>query len=91
MPPSPTIASRSEHLAAHLPALRDQWRDPEDILSILMIIGGDIVQSALAQLVSSHPRPFTPVAFSFGWVAYSFSAILSAVGSRRLVPDPDFQ
>ncbi|KAJ8080952.1 hypothetical protein PM082_017787 [Marasmius tenuissimus] len=91
MPPWTRIMSRSEHISAHLPALRDQWKNPDDILSILMIIGGDIVQSALSQLVSSHPRPFTPVAFSFGWVAYSFSAILSAVGSRRLVPNPDFQ
>ncbi|KAG7088530.1 hypothetical protein E1B28_012513 [Marasmius oreades] len=89
MPPAPDILSRSETIATHFPALKDQWKNPEDILSILMIIGGDIVQSALSQLISSHPRPFTPVAFSFGWVAYSFSAILSAVGSRQLVPEPD--
>ncbi|KAJ8080957.1 hypothetical protein PM082_017792 [Marasmius tenuissimus] len=89
MPPSPQFAPLSGHIAAHLPALRDQWKNPDDILSILMVIGGDIVRSALSQLASSHSRFFTPVAFSFGWVAYSFSAILSAVGSRRLVSDPD--
>ncbi|KAL0062966.1 hypothetical protein AAF712_010097 [Marasmius tenuissimus] len=90
MPPSPQSAPPSGHIAAHLPALRDQWKSPNDILSLLMVIGGDIVRSALSQPAStSHSRFFTPVAFSFGWVAYSFSAILSAVGSRRLVSDPD--
>jgi len=48
------------------------------------------VQGALAQLVSSHPQYFTPVAFSFGWIAWSFSAIIAAMGSRRLVPSPDY-
>ncbi|KDQ18343.1 hypothetical protein BOTBODRAFT_52406 [Botryobasidium botryosum FD-172 SS1] len=69
---------------------KSQWQDPSDILTVLTIIGGDIVQGALAQLVSSHPRPFTPVAFSFGWIAWSFSAIIAAIGSRRLMPMPDF-
>ncbi|KAJ7249229.1 hypothetical protein B0H12DRAFT_1203011 [Mycena haematopus] len=69
--------------------LKAQWRNPRDIIAILTVIGGDIVQSALAQLCSSNPRHFTPVALSFGWVAYSFSAILAAIGSRRLAPDPD--
>jgi hypothetical protein len=48
--------------------LGHQWTKPNDIFSILLILGGDIVQRALAQLVS--PRSyFTPVAFSFGWGA----------------------
>ncbi|KAF7968405.1 hypothetical protein HWV62_30641 [Athelia sp. TMB] len=79
----------STQTAANFASIKAQWTDPSDILTILTIIGGDIIQGALAQLVSSHPRPFTPVAFSFGWVAYSFSAVLQAVGSRRLLPDPD--
>jgi hypothetical protein len=55
-----------------------------------MIIGGDIVQRAIAQLagVGGH-NPFTPVAFSFGWVAYAFSAVNTAFGDRRLMPNPD--
>ncbi|KAJ7310164.1 hypothetical protein DFH08DRAFT_1046745 [Mycena albidolilacea] len=61
--------------------LRAQWTNPTDVLTILT--------NALAQLCSSHPRYFTPVALSFGWVAYAFSAILSAIGSRRLTPDPE--
>lgn len=48
--------------------LRDQWRNPSDIFTILMILGGDIVQVAIAQLCAG-PVPFlTPVSFSFGWV-----------------------
>jgi hypothetical protein len=70
--------------------LRAQWSDPKEVLSILTIIGGDIVQCAIAQLTSTtSPRFFTPVAFSFGWVAYSFSAILAGIGSRKLAPEPD--
>lgn len=65
------------------------WRSPDDILSILMIIGGDIVQRAVAQLAGSGPGHFAPVAFSFGWLAYSVSALTSAVGDGRLLPPPD--
>ncbi|KAG2158326.1 uncharacterized protein EDB93DRAFT_1120881 [Suillus bovinus] len=69
--------------------IKAEWSNPTDVLTILSVIGGDIVQSAIAQLCSSPPYFFTPVAFSFGWVAYAFSAILCAIGSRRLAPDPD--
>ncbi|KAI0824379.1 hypothetical protein BC628DRAFT_1279436, partial [Trametes gibbosa] len=65
------------------------WKSPDDILSILMIIGGDIVQRAVAQLAGSGPWHFAPVAFSFGWLAYSVSALTSAVGDGRLLPPPD--
>ncbi|EMD36095.1 hypothetical protein CERSUDRAFT_138853 [Gelatoporia subvermispora B] len=56
-----------------------------------MIIGGDVVQQAIAQLAGSGPRPlsFAPVAFSFGWVAYALNALLSAVGDGRLLPRTD--
>ncbi|RDW71668.1 hypothetical protein BP5796_07702 [Coleophoma crateriformis] len=78
--------------------LRDQWINPGDILSLLLLIGGDIVQKAIAQLVGYTIRPFgknspkigiAPVAFSFGWVAYGFSNLISAVGERRLMPTAD--
>lgn len=72
-------------------AAKTQWIDPTDVLTVLMIIGGDIVQRALASMAGSrHAIPFAPVAFSFGWVSYAFSAILAAVGSRRLLPQPDY-
>ncbi|KAI0324850.1 hypothetical protein GY45DRAFT_1331093 [Cubamyces sp. BRFM 1775] len=74
-------------------AERKSWLSPDDTLSILMIIGGDIVQRAVAQLAGSGPLTpywhFAPVAFSFGWLAYSVSALTSAVGDGRLMPQPD--
>ncbi|KAI0704645.1 hypothetical protein C8Q76DRAFT_179212 [Earliella scabrosa] len=70
-------------------AQASSWQSPEDILSILMLIGGDIVQRAVAQLAGTGPGPFCPVAFSFGWLAYSVSALTSAVGDGRLLPKPD--
>jgi hypothetical protein len=78
-------------------ALRAQWQRPGDILSLLLLVGGDVVQKALAQLVGVSFRLFgagpniyvTPVAFSFGWVAYAFSALMSIFGDRRLMPAPD--
>ena len=86
--------------------LRAQWTNPGDILSVLLLIGGDIVQKAIAQLIgfevqlygcrrpgaSTQPIlaiPLTPVAFSFGWVAFSFSQLLAAFGDRRLMPSPE--
>jgi hypothetical protein len=63
--------------------LASQWRNPTDVLTILLIIGGDIVQKALAQLCGDC---FVPVAFSFGWVSYSFHALLALFGDGALMP-----
>lgn len=40
----------------------DQWHNPADVFSVLLILGGDVVARALAQLSGSR---VTPVAFSF--------------------------
>lgn len=64
-----------------------QWRNPTDVLSVLLIIGGDIIQKALAQLSGGL---LVPVAFSFGWVAYSFSTVMSVVGDGKLMPATDY-
>lgn len=77
--------------------LRSQWTNPGDIFSLLLLIGGDIVQKAIAQLVGKHVKltekgqkfGITPVAFSFGWVAYAFVSLMSAVGDHQLMPTPD--
>ncbi|KAK5660284.1 hypothetical protein OQA88_12824 [Cercophora sp. LCS_1] len=67
--------------------IREQWELPGDVFSVLLILGGDVVARALAQLAG---RGFTPVAFSFGWVAYSVSALVSTFGENRLMPQtPD--
>lgn len=62
-----------------------QWIEPGDIFSVLLIVGGDVVQLALATLTGNH---LTPVAFSFGWVAYAISAVVAALGENRLVRCP---
>lgn len=71
--------------------VKSQWQNPGDILSLLLLIGGDVIQRAIAQLAGDHTLP-TPVVFSFGWVAYTFTSLLSAVGDKRLMPAaPDLQ
>ena len=69
--------------------LRSQWDHPSGIFSLLMIVRGDVIQQAVAQLAGS-PYFITPVAFSFGWVSYTVSAFFSAIGDGRLMPDVDF-
>ena len=70
--------------------LRAQLKNPAEILAVLLIIGGDIIQKACAQLScgKGHFVP-PPVAFSFGWVAYAFGALMSAFGDGSLMPAPD--
>lgn len=83
----PSAASNTT-LHGPFPAIKSQWQTPGDIFSVLLIIGGDIIQRAIAQL-SGGPFNFTPVAFSFGWVAYSVGAVLSAIGNGKLMPETD--
>ncbi|KAN0069078.1 hypothetical protein V8E54_012707 [Elaphomyces granulatus] len=79
MPPFPRDSASNE--------FSDQWIHPGDVFSVLLILGGDVISRALAQLTGGF---LTPVAFSFGWVAYSVSALVSTVGENKLMPlDPD--
>ncbi|KAJ8096512.1 hypothetical protein POJ06DRAFT_264010 [Lipomyces tetrasporus] len=64
----------------------DQWTHPSDVFSVLLILGGDVVGRALAQLAGSA---VTPVAFSFGWVSFAITAVVSAIGENKLMPLPD--
>ena len=59
--------------------LRSQWQSPSDIFSLLLILGPDVIQQALAQLTGTR---FVPVAFSFGWVAFSINALLAVAGGK---------
>ncbi|KAK4234593.1 hypothetical protein C8A03DRAFT_18532 [Achaetomium macrosporum] len=68
-------------------ALATQWTNPTDVSTILMIIGGDVVQKALAQ---GTGKLYTPVCFSFGCVAYAFTALIGILGDGRLLPPPDY-
>ncbi|UKZ68394.1 uncharacterized protein TrAtP1_009433 [Trichoderma atroviride] len=65
----------------------DQMENPSEVFSVLLIIGGDIIQKAIAQLAGGK---ITLVSFSFGWVAYAFNALMSAFGDGQLMPDPDY-
>lgn len=76
-----------------------QWGNPTDILTLLLLIGGNIVQMAIAQLSGYKIRipgkgnlhlSIAPVAFSFGCVAYGFSNLLSAIGENNLMPTSEF-
>lgn len=69
-------------------ALRAQWSNPSDVSTILMVIGGDVVQMALAQ--GTGVSYFTPVCFSFGCVSYAFTALVKIIGNGRLLPEPDY-
>ncbi|GAB1312740.1 hypothetical protein MFIFM68171_02950 [Madurella fahalii] len=68
--------------------LRSQMSNPAEILSVLLIIGGDVIQKAIAQQ-SGTRFWITPVAFSFGWVAYTFNAVMSVFGDGILMPRPE--
>ncbi|VZH95082.1 unnamed protein product, partial [Fusarium fujikuroi] len=78
-----TPPSSASGVAAYLAA---QWRNPRDILSVLLLIGPEVVKCAIAQLAG---RTMTPVAFSFGWVAYASATLLSSFGDGRLMPDSE--
>lgn len=67
-----------------------QWSQPSDILSLLLLVGGDVIQRALAQQAGGHNPLPTPVVFSFGWVAYTFLGLLAAVGDKTFLPSPEF-
>lgn len=71
-------------MASPIQALRNQWKEPTDIFTVLLIIGGDIIQQALAAVSGGV---ITPVAFSFGWVAYATSTLLSVAGELRMMPE----
>jgi len=81
---SPTVTS-NDHTTSTI--FKTYLLNPSDFTTVLLIIGGDIVRKALAQLSGSG---FAPVAFSFGWVAYAFSALASVVGDGKLMPMPEF-
>lgn len=57
-----TLAQNSSQ-SATFHSHNQTWTQPADIFSVLLILGGDVVNRALAQLVGSR---VTPVAFSFG-------------------------
>ena len=67
----------------------DQFSNPTGVLSVLLLVGGDTVQKAVAQMTGGRHAVFTPVVFSFGWVAYAVGTISTAVGDAIFLPNPE--
>jgi hypothetical protein len=68
--------------------VKRQWKLPSEILSVLLLVGSDVVQTALAQQAGNS---VLPVVFSFGWLPYMVSGTLGVAAGRALMPDqPDF-
>jgi len=85
---SQDFAKRDQPSVDPTPSMfRQQVKNPSETFSLLLIIGGEIVQKAIAQGAGLR---INFVCFSFGWVAYAFSAMLSAFGDGRMMPDPDY-
>lgn len=60
MPPMlPPLLARTWNTGRTSMEFSDQWHNPTDVFSVLLILGGDVVVRALAQLSGS---PVTPVA-----------------------------
>lgn len=68
--------------SAAINEFRIQWTQPSDTFSVLLIVGGDVIQLTLANLTGGI---VTPIAFSFGWVAYAITAALGAMSNNRLI------
>jgi hypothetical protein len=71
--------------------LRQQWINPGDILSLLLLIGGDVVQKPIAQLSGRTLKPFgrNGPEINITPVAYGFTNLLSAIGEKKLMPETD--
>lgn len=82
------------------PPTQDLWRQlrsPQDVFTILLLIGGDVVRTAVARLsVPTIMLPWidrdinlTPVAFSFSWMSFAFMGLAAVVGDCQLMPPPE--
>jgi hypothetical protein len=70
MPPFfTTLVSRDSGFNATLSSdeFSDQWTHLVDVFTVLLIVGGDVIGYALAQLAGGW---LTPVTFSFGVVNF---------------------
>lgn len=78
------LVNTSANMADDFPGtaawLRGQWSNPSDIFTILLIIGGDIVRVAVAQLCAGPVPYLTPVSFSFGWVGLASTSFEKTSG-----------
>jgi hypothetical protein len=73
MPPFPPAQLTARAFQPGLPSqsFREQFNHPAEVFSVLLILGGDVVARALAQLAGGR---LTPVTFSFGLHHYRVHA-----------------
>ena len=58
-----TLISRNFDPSQVTKVFTDQWVQPGDAFTVLLILGGDVIARAMAQVAGSGP---STVAFSFG-------------------------
>ncbi|KAG6354187.1 hypothetical protein INS49_004791 [Diaporthe citri] len=77
---NPTLNYNDDE-SCHVSRIEDgEWTQPSDTFSVLLIVGGDVIQLTLANLTGVM---VTPITFSFGWVAYAITATLGAMSDNR--------
>jgi hypothetical protein len=76
----------AKNLSPTLQQLASQFANPQGVAALTLLLGGDVVQKALAQTTGGH---ITPVCFSFGFAAYALKALSGLTGDGRLMPEPD--
>lgn len=84
-----TTKSKRDAAAAYFTS---QFKSPQSILSVLFLVGGDIVQKAIAQMPGGRYTgrfTWTPAVFSFGWVSYAVNSLSSALGDGVFLPPPE--
>lgn len=69
------LISRNIHHSRVAGNFSDQLTQPGDVFTILLILGGDVIARAMAQVAGSGP---STVAFSFGMSLLSSAAHLGA-------------
>lgn len=76
MSPIAHLLGRTANAGETSSRLLSQWQNPGDVFSVLLVLGGDIIARAQAQLAGSY---ITPVAFSFGQSPHRFASMLVAL------------
>lgn len=84
---TPTILVPRDSAAAQF---KQQFINPKGVMALLLLVGADTVQKAIAQMTGGRHEIFTPVVFSFGWVAYAVMSATNALGDGRFLPKPDY-
>ena len=73
------IPGRSFDAGAPSLSFRNEWTNPSNYaFTILLLLGGDVVARALAQLAGGR---LTPVAFSFGTVCILYQLLKNTLSS----------